>query len=134
LTFSVKKFIHQFSKYFILGLISFIVDYLILWILTDRIKIYYLVSSALSFTAGLIVNYVLSTKWVFDQRNIKNKKIEFIFFSIIGIIGLFLNQLIMWYLTTKCHIYYMYSKLISTAIVLIWNFFGRKYLVFQIKI
>lgn len=129
-----KKFIHQFSRYCVVGGVSFAVDYFVLWLLTEEFALYYLVSSAISFTAGLLVNYILSTVWVFDERNIKNKNIEFLLFSIIGVVGLFLNQLIMWILTTKHGIHYMYSKLISTAIVLVWNFFGRKYLVFSVKI
>ncbi|MBP7796519.1 MAG: GtrA family protein [Elusimicrobiales bacterium] len=134
MNFCFKKSIHQFSRYCVVGGISFAVDYFVLWLLTEEFALYYLVSSAISFTAGLLVNYVLSTIWVFDERNIKNKNIEFLFFSIIGVIGLLLNQLIMWILTAKYGVYYMYSKLISTAIVLVWNFFGRKYLVFSVKI
>ena len=87
-------------------------------------------SATCSFLAGLLVNYYISTAWVFEST-IKNKHIEFTLFALIGIIGLGLNDLLIWIFTEKCHIYYMFSKLITAALVYLWNFLGRKYLVFN---
>lgn len=79
---------------------------------------------------GLIVNYILSIVWVFDKRRIKNRRLEFLFFGIIGIIGLIINQFSMWFLTEKTQIFYLYSKIIAAILVLIWNFTIRKILLF----
>ena len=53
------------------------------------------------------------------------------FFAIIGVIGLIFNELIMYAGTDILHLHYMVSKLISTAIVFFWNFFARKFLLFN---
>ncbi|MEF3280630.1 MAG: GtrA family protein [Elusimicrobiota bacterium] len=125
-----NKFIKQFCKYTIVGGVAFCVDYFLLWFLTEFAKVYYLISSALSFMTGLIVNYILSIVWVFDKRRIKNRRLEFLFFGIIGIIGLIINQFSMWFLTEKTQIFYLYSKIIAAILVLIWNFTIRKILLF----
>ena len=44
----------------------------------------------------------------------------------LSVIGLGLNQLLMWLFVDKLHIYYMLSKIIATAIVMVYNFITRK--------
>ena len=56
---------------------------------------------------------------------------EFLVFAVIGVIGLALNEAIMYVGTDLMSLHYMVSKLISTGIVFFWNFFARKVLVFS---
>ncbi len=126
----MDKTIIQFFKYLLIGGSAFLIDYSLLWILTERFNFFYLISSAISFICGLIFNYLLSVRWVFDKRKLRNKKLEFLFFSVIGIAGLSINQLSIWFFTEKLKIFYMYSKLLSSAIVLLWNFGARKFFLF----
>ena len=120
----------QLFRYVWVGGFSFVIDYLSLYVLTEFIKINYLVSAAIAFIFGLSTNYVLSTLWVFSKSRLKNKCSEFLFFSLVGIVGLGINEIIMYICCYFFSIYYMISKLISTVIVFLWNFFGRKYLIF----
>ena len=43
-----------------------------------------------------------------------------------SIIGLGLNQLVMWIATDLFHIYYILSKIGATGIVMVYNFVSRK--------
>jgi putative flippase GtrA len=126
----VLKLFNQFSKYAVVGGFAFIVDYSLLWFLTEKIKFYYLISALISFITGLVINYILSVKFVFDNRKINDKKIEFFYFSLIGVAGVIINQASMWFLTEKIKIFYMKSKLITALIVLMWNFSIRKIFLF----
>lgn len=121
----------QFLRYVFVGGAAFIVDFFSLFLLTDYFGIYYIISAALAFILGLVTNYLLSIKWVFNQRNIDNKTIEFSLFAFIGIIGLGLNEIFIWFFTSKLSIYYMISKIITAIIILFWNFFARKLTLFQ---
>ena len=51
---------------------------------------------------------------------------NFIIFIIFSVLGLLLNDLIMHISIDKFNIYYMLSKIIATAIVMIFNFVTRK--------
>lgn len=120
----MKKIINQLIKFGIVGAICFVIDYLVLFVFTDIFDIYYLISSIISFAVSTIFNYILSVKWVFDTKdNNKNKLIQFIVFSIMGLI---LNQIIMYLGTSIIGIYYLITKVISTLIVMIFNFVTRK--------
>ncbi len=121
----------QIFRYTFVGGVAFIVDFSLLYLLTDLFKIHYLVSAGISFIFGLLVNYLLSILWVFNSRKIKNVLNEFLFFTLIGLFGLGITEVLLWMLTDLFALYYLYSKIITTVIVYFWNFFARKYLLFN---
>lgn len=120
----------QLFKYFFVGGIAYTVDFGSLFILTDLVKVHYLISAAIAFTLGLITNYSLSIIWVFSKRTVADKRLEFILFSIIGLVGLGLNEVIIWFFTEWIHFHYLISKVFSTVVVFFWNFFARKKILF----
>lgn len=120
----------QLFRYGVVGGISFAVDWGVLMFCTDVIGIHYLLSAAISFILGLICNYTLSTRWVFGKSRISNKWAEFGAFAIIGIVGLLLNEIIMFVATDIADIHYLASKAISTSLVFVWNFLGRRFMIY----
>jgi len=125
------KTIIQFFRYFIVGGLAFVVDFVFLYLLTNQLKLYYLFSAAISFTLGLILNYILSKAWVFNRAVLKNRFIEFRVFALIGIGGLTINELFIWFFTEKGHIHYLFSKILIAFFVFLWNFFARKFTLFR---
>jgi putative flippase GtrA len=121
----------QLFRYSVVGGLAFIVDFVTLFTLTEFLKIHYLFSAAIAFILGLIINYILSVKWVFTNRVIENQLLEFFLFAFIGIFGLGLNELFLWIFTDVLMIYYLFSKIITTIIVFFWNFFARKLILFN---
>ncbi|MBO8438573.1 MAG: GtrA family protein [Bacteroidetes bacterium] len=121
----------QFIRYIFVGGIAFIADYATLWCFTEYLHFHYLISASIAFIAGLAVNYILSTIWVFSKPVFSNKIVEFVLFGLIGVIGLVLNGIIMYLLTDKCGVHYMASKLVSTVTVFIWNFAARRFLLYK---
>ena len=47
-------------------------------------------------------------------------------FLIFSLIGLWINQEVMYLTVEKLGIYYMISKIFATGIVMVWNFITRK--------
>ena len=122
----------QFFRYIFVGGIATIVDLGILFVLTEVAHLHFLFSAAISFVAGLFVNYFLSKLFVFKNSKAKvSQIIEFLGYSAIGIAGLFITELVMYLFTNQCQIHYMISKIFATAIVLIWNYLCRKYIIYQ---
>ena len=122
----MKKIINQLFKFGIVGGIAFVIDYGLLYLLTEKIGLYYLVSSLISFSVSVIFNYIASVLWVFDVDKEKSKVRNFIYFIGLSIVGLGINELIMWGGVDKLHIYYMLVKLFATAVVMVFNFITRK--------
>jgi putative flippase GtrA len=123
--------LHQFARYLVVGGLAFVIDFGSLYALTEFAGLHYLISAAVAFLFGLIANYWLSRIWVFDRRSMQNVTVEFFVFAVIGVIGLGLNEGIIWFAAEKIHFHYMFAKAISSAIVLLWNFGARRFLLFR---
>lgn len=126
----ISNFVHskifkQLFRFGIVGFTAFLIDAGLLFILTEFCHIHYLISSIISFVVSLVYNYILSIFWVFDVQKKQTYK-EVLLFIILSIIGLGLNQLIMYLGVDLLHIYYMFCKVLATIIVMIYNFITRK--------
>jgi putative flippase GtrA len=122
----MKKLINQLLKFGLVGGIAFLIDYGLLFICTEWFGIYYFISSIISFSVSVIFNYIASVLWVFDVDQEKSKTKNFIIFITLSIVGLGINQIIMYYGVEVLNLYYMLIKLIATFIVMVFNFITRK--------
>ena len=146
----MKKLIEQMLKFGVVGFVCFFIDYIIGLITlnivlaigvfgADSFSMGSQIGSALGFTVSVIVNYILSFKFVFERKEDMNRKAEFIIFVILSVIGLGLNQLIIWVCTVPIYsnvawiqklfgynLAYTAAKVIATAIVMVYNFITRK--------
>jgi putative flippase GtrA len=139
---TIKKLIYKykiFVKYCIVGGTAAVVDFGVLFILTELFLgvEYYLVSATISFVLSAFTNYFLNRSWTFRSNGKKRKQIP-IFFAV-ATMGLFINNSIMFvgmekFLLKNLHYGYLLAKVIATGLVLIWNFLGNKYITFNDKI
>lgn len=116
----------QFFRYVFVGGTAFIVDFFFLYFFSDICGIYYLISAVLSFIISVLVNYIMSTKWVFNQDKIDNKVLEFNLFILISTVGLAFTEILLYFFTDIVGLYYLISKIIAAIIVLFWNFLARR--------
>ena len=126
----MKKLIQQILKFGVVGFLCFFIDYGIMVALTELCGISSVISSGISFSVSVIVNYILSITVVFDADKEANKAKQFVIFLILSIIGLGINQVIMWGGTSWLDQYmersYMLVKIAATAVVMVYNFIARK--------
>jgi putative flippase GtrA len=90
----------QFIRYGLVAGIAFIVDFGLLYVFTSRLHWFYLLSATSSFALSVIVNYLLSTAWVFAKRNQRQRAIEITMFIAICTVALGFNDLFMWLFTS----------------------------------
>lgn len=120
----MKKLINQILKFGVVGGIAFVIDYGILFLLAKVIGLNELISAAISFIISLTFNYFLSTKWVFEAQ--KQTPKEVIIFVLLSVVGLGINEVLIYLGTKKLGIDVMIVKLFATAIVMVYNFITRK--------
>lgn len=116
-----KRF-REIIRFGITGGICFLVDYGILLSLKSGLGINYLISSAISFSVSVIVNYYICKLWTFEGANNNNDKKVVIAFVGSSVIGLVLNQIFMWGFVSIASIDYRIAKIITTFLVMIWNY------------
>lgn len=122
----MKKLLAQFMKFGVVGVIAFVIDYGLLALLTELFGINYLVSATISFTASVVFNYVASMRYVFTHKEGMSRRREFVIFVVLSVIGLLINNGCMWAGVELLGVHYLLTKIVATAIVMIWNFVTRK--------
>jgi putative flippase GtrA len=116
-----KLFILKFLKFCVVGFSGMIVDFGITWLLKEKIKINKYLANSCGFISAASSNYLLNRIWTFESHNSRIAT-EYFSFLTIAIIGLGLNNLIIWLFTDKLKFNFYLSKIFATLIVTLWNF------------
>lgn len=127
----MKKLLEQIIKFGIVGIIAFVIDYAVLFGLVEFFHMDSIAAATISFTVSVIFNYLASMKYVFVGRADQSRRQQFIIFVVLSVIGLGINDGIMWVLNQFLEAmipayYYLFSKIVATAVVMVWNFVSRK--------
>lgn len=90
----------------------------------------YLVAAPAGFLLGLATIYLLSVRWVFRHRRLRDARAELALFVALGLAGLGLNQAAVYTGVALLGLPYEGAKLMSAAIVFSFNYASRKLLLF----
>ena len=142
-----QSLLSQILKFAVVGGLSFLIDFaiytIILLIFKGRVapeheKTLALVAAFFGFTISLIFNYISSMRFVFRHDENMDRRKEFTIFAILSVIGLALNEAIIFVvLAIYDHVPFLQSgflwnikewvgKIIATGIVMVYNFITRK--------
>ncbi|PNV68398.1 GtrA family protein [Enteroscipio rubneri] len=122
----MKRLFAQIMKFGVVGVVAFAIDYGLLIFLTEVFGIPYLVSATISFTVSVVFNYVASMRYVFAHKEGMSRRREFMVFIVLSVIGLGINNVCLWAGTDVLGVDYRLTKIVVTAIVMVWNFVTRK--------
>ena len=120
-----EEILIQIIKFIIVGGIATIIDWLIYYILYNYANVKPLISNIISYSIATIYNYLATIKFVFKVDKNSGKR-NFIIFIIFSLLGLGLSELLLHLLINKLSINKMIAKILSTIIVMIFNFITRK--------
>ncbi len=154
-----KQLFWEIFRFLLVGGTATLVDYFLFWILDGVLfpllgdgstwrTLSLVLATAVGFCVGLGVNWVLSVKFVFlqtkDKVEVSSKK-SFTLFAVIGVVGLAITELGILLLVAVLPTFSLFgvtailgtswkkwlARVIMTCLVLIWNYVGRKILVFK---
>lgn len=149
-----KQLLQEILRFLIIGGLATIIDFgffqlskYVLFVSLSNDKMVTFLATAIGFIFGNIFNYIFSIIFVFKGAK-ENKKSQtaksFLIFSLIGVLGLVIkyfcidrgyaliellfdldnSSFLKWFLETIVYC-------LATLIVLIWNYIGRKLLIFK---
>ena len=148
------QLLQEILRFLIVGGVATLVDYLVFWIFDAFVfpaawgTVALVLATALGFCVGLLVNWVLSVRFVFRETNVEvtvRSKKPFLGFALIGVFGLILTEfgvvLLVWALPTVTlfgqtailgtSLKKWIAKAVMTSLVLVWNYLARKILIFR---
>lgn len=124
----IKRLAAQFLRFGVVGVAATGMDFGIMVLLTEALGVDPVVSSGVSFCASTVFNYLASMRFVFRHREGLSRRREFAIFLVLSLVGLGVNQLVMWGGTAVLgERWYVLVKVLATGVVMLWNFFSRKH-------
>lgn len=106
-----------FRRFVAAGVLSVSVDFAVL-ILLISLGAHPLLANLLSFPSGIATNYALHRRWTF--RSSAPVRAELLHFLVVSLTGVVIAQVIIWAWMTIGG--YMIGKLLSIAVVFMWNY------------
>ena len=119
---------NSFLKYIMVGGTSYIAELTLLYFFTEILNIWYLYSNTVSNFIALLISYTINTFWTFKTKRVFVKKI--LLLLIIHICNVMICTAMLYFLTSVCGLYYFFSKLVTTLLSCIWNYFISKYIIY----
>lgn len=116
-----RVLILKFLKFCIVGFSGMVVDFGFTWLCKEKFKWNKYVSNSIGFVLAATNNYIWNRWWTFQSDN-ANIPIEYGKFLVISVIGLGLNNLVVYLLHEKLKLNFYFAKLIAIGVVTIWNF------------
>lgn len=117
--------IKKILSFGVVGIIATMIDFLALFILKSGLNVNVYLATVIAFTVSLVFNYVASMKYVFKAKEGLSIFKQTIIFIITAVLGMGINQIMMYLCIEFLNIYYMLAKLLATCIVMIFNFVSR---------
>jgi len=126
-----KEDVRQFFKFALVGVVNTLINLVVLYVLTDFFKIYYLTSAILAFLVAVTNSFFLNKIWTFKE-NIRDKAVKkYSKFFVVSLIALLVNLTFLYIFTDVFHVYYLLSQIIAIGISLWVNFLGNKLWTFK---
>lgn len=129
----------QFFRYCFVGGIATVVEGGALWLIQHFVfreaeGFFVYISQGIAFILGLTANFILSKLFVFQEKSEKtNAAGEFAVYGVIGVAGLLIKELLLWIFNIQIGWHYMLVWVVSTVIVLIWNYAARRVALYRGK-
>jgi len=121
----------QLIGYGIVSGAALAIDAALLYLLVRWAGWHYIVASSVSFIAGAFVAYTLSVHFVFRTRHVENRAIEFSYFLLLGLLGLFVNSAAMSVAVTGFGLGLLQAKFLAAISTFLTNFGLRRRLLFS---
>lgn len=116
----------KFLKFGIVGATGVVVDFGVTWLLKEQMRLNKYIANSMGFACAVISNYFLNRIWTFHSAD-PHMGMQFAKFSGVALIGLGMNNAIIYYLSERRGVKFYTAKLIATGVVMLWNF-GANYL------
>ena len=117
----MMELVFKFIKFGFVGLLGMGVDFSVTWFCKEKLRWNKFVANSFGFIVAASSNYIFNRVWTFQSENPQIAG-EYASFILISVIGLALNNGIIYLLNEKFKINFYVAKVGAIAVVTIWNF------------
>lgn len=127
-----SELFRKFVKFGLVGTSGVFVDFGITGLLREVLRLNQYVANSTGFLCAVVSNYLLNRKWTFRSRD-PRVAAQFSKFLLASLIGLGLNNAMIYLLHEQAGVGFYWAKIIATGLVMIWNFWANYAFTFHQK-
>jgi len=116
----------EIVRFCISGGIGVILGYATLYILTEYVGLWYLLSSMTACALSYTIGFIMQKFWAFKNRDTKKIKRQIFLYLVISVLFFVTNTGFMYVFVDYCHIQYIFSQIILTIILSIISYITTK--------
>ena len=126
----MRNLLIEVLRYGLVSALALAVDTSILYVFVNMVGWHYLAASVLAFSAGATVAYVLSVRFVFRFRYLRNPALEFASFLGLGLAGLLVNAAALFVAIGAAGLGLIAAKVLAAGCTFATNFTLRRQFLF----
>lgn len=125
-----KMLLLKFIKFCVVGFSGMVIDFGTTWLLKEKARVNKYIANSTGFCLAATSNYIWNRLWTFHSENSQIAS-EYLSFIMISVIGLGINNLVIFIFSDKLKFNFYFSKLIAVGVVTIWNFIMNYLITFR---
>ncbi|GAT63268.1 putative flippase GtrA [Paludibacter jiangxiensis] len=118
---TIKDMLAQFVKFCVVGASGTVIDFGLTYLFKEKVHLNKYISNSIGFLSAATSNYILNRIWSFENHNPAIGE-QYMLFMSISLLGLLINNGVIYLLTKKLHMNFYVAKVIATGVVTLWNF------------
>jgi putative flippase GtrA len=123
-------FLLKFIKFCAVGFSGMVIDFGTTWLLKEKAGVNKYIANSTGFILAATSNYLWNRLWTFQSES-NQIVVEYLSFIIIAVVGLGINNLVVFLFSDKLRFNFYVSKLIAVGVVTIWNFIMNYLITFR---
>lgn len=123
----------KIARYTISGCTAAFTNIGLLYVLTDFIGVWYVLSEIISFIVAFMISFTLQKYWAFQDRSQEGVHRQAISFFVVAIFNLLLNTALIYILVEYLHLHYVVAQFLIGILIAVENFFLYQFLIFNKK-
>lgn len=127
---TMSDLVIKFLKFGIVGASGVGVDFGATWLCKEQLRLNKYVANSIGFLCAVLSNYLLNRVWTFHSQD-PAVAAQFSKFLLASLVGLAINNGIIYLLNERLSVKFYTSKLIATGVVTLWNFWANYTFTFQ---
>lgn len=117
------ELIYKIFKFGIVGVTGMVIDFGTTWVAREKLKWNQYIANSCGFSLAVINNYIINRLWTFESTQAWLP--EFGRFALFSLIGLGLNNLLLYIFHEKAKLNFYFAKALAILCVFVWNFLAN---------
>jgi dolichol-phosphate mannosyltransferase len=122
---------HKIFRYLFSGGTATAINFILLYVFTDLVGLYYIFSVILSFIIAVTVSFMLQKFWTFQNASKENMKKQAVVYVIVSFINVIINVAFVYALVEFAGLHYLVAQFVSSIFIATESFFIYQFFIFK---